>query len=792
VKVLDHKLLREFRSHLGMLLAVTSIIAVGVANLVTMATAYLNLSEAKRLYYSQCRMADFSIELKKVPLAGLATLAAMPEVAELRPRIQQLVTVDLDGVDEPLNGQVLSLPDRRQSVIDDVVIRQGGYFSDRRDNEVIVNEEFARAHRLRPGQWIRLLLNNQQQELFIVGTAISSEFVYLLGPGAIVPDSKRFGVFYLKQSYAEDFFDFRGSANQVLGRLSAAAHGNPRNVLRRAEDLLADYGVFTTTPLEDQPSNKFLSQELQGLRSFGMITPCMFLAVAALVLNVLLGRLAQQQRTVVGTLKALGYSDLQLFWHLMKFGLAIGIVGGLLGCMLGWWLALGMTAIYRSFYTFPELSNHFYWDVHAISLLVSVACAALGSVRGSRAVLRLHPAQAMRPNPPRRGGPVFLERIGWLWRSLSSGWRMVLRNVLRSRLRTAACIFAAAMGASLMVNGFMMQESLEYLVDFQFRRIMRSDIDLTFKDERGREALAEAQKLPGVDRAEPTLNVSCTFTNGPHRKKATVTGLLPNATLTTPRDVEGWPIRIPAHGLAMSRTLAEMLHVKRGDLVGFQPIKGQRRLQMTPVVDIADGYLGVSVYADIRYLSRLIDEEFAITGVQLAADRNRANRTALHRELKQMPALQAVNARADMIQSLMESAIDNQKIVITLLVLFAGIVFFGSILNASLVSLAERQREVATLRVLGYGPWEVGSLLLREGMITTVLGTLLGMPLGYALTRLVAVAYASEMFRLPIIASAGMWMLTMCLAVVFGLFTHLFVQRAVSTMDWLDALKTQE
>ena len=134
---------------------------------------------------------------------------------------------------------------------------------------------------------------------------------------------------------------------------------------------------------------------------------------------------------------------------------------------------------------------------------------------------------------------------------------MVLRNVLRSRLRTAACIFAAAMGASVLVNGFMMQMALHYLIDFQFRRIMRSDIDLTFKDERGREGTRRGGKLPGVDRAEPMLEVACTFINGQYRKKGAITGLLPDATLTVPRDLDGRPLRIPAHGLAMSRTLAD-------------------------------------------------------------------------------------------------------------------------------------------------------------------------------------------------------------------------------------------
>jgi putative ABC transport system permease protein len=792
VSVLNRKLRRELRHNLGMLLAVTSIIAVGVACMVTLGSSYCNLRDAKRLYYSQCLMADFSIELKKVPLSELSELSHWPEVAAIRPRIQQYVAVDLDGVSEPLNGLVLSLPDRRKTIINDIVLRQGGYFTDRRDNEVIVNEAFASRHRLRPGQWIKLLMNNQQQELFIVGTAISSEFVYLLGAGSITPDPERFGVFYIKRSYAEEVFDFKGSANQVLGRLSAAAKGNPHELLRRAELRLEPYGVFSTTPLADQMSNKFLSQEIQGLQSFAVVTPAMFLAVAALVLNVLLTRLAQQQRTVVGTLKALGYSDAQVFWHFLKFGLTVGVVGGLIGCALGFWMASGMTSMYRKFFQFPDFKNQFHLGIHAIGMAISVGCAVLGCLYGSRSVLRLKPAEAMRPPPPRTGRRIILERVGFFWRSLSSGWRMVLRNLVRSRVRTLACIFAAAMGASVLVNGFMMQKSLTFFIDFQFKKIMRSDLDLTFKDERGEEVLQEVGKLPGVDYVEPLLNVACTFYNGPYSKKGAVTGLIPSHRLTIPRDLEERPIRIPSIGLAMSRKLAETLHLKRGDFVTIEPIKGLKRQMLVPVMQISDSYFGTMVYADIHYLSRLIGEEFAITGAQLATDGDRNHREALYRELKQMPALQSIAARVDMVRTLEETVLDNQWIIINLLVLFAGIVFFGSILNASLVSLAERQREVATLRVLGYGPWEIGSLLFRESMINTIIGAFLGIPLGYLLTAVTAEAYASDMFRLPVILTPDIWLGTLFFAILFALLTHLAVQRAINRMDWLDALKVQE
>ena len=141
------------------------------------------------------------------------------------------------------------------------------------------------------------------------------------------------------------------------------------------------------------------------------------------------------------------------------------------------------------------------------------------------------------------------------------------------------------------------------------------------------------------------------------------------------------------------------------------------------MVEISESYLGTAVYADIHYFSRLVGR--GTRGHRRATGHRRhpAHRAALYRELKQMPALQAVTARSDMIESLEETVLRTQWVMIYLLVFFSAMVFFGSILNASLVSLAERQRELATLRVLGYGPWQIGNLLLRESLITTLLGT---------------------------------------------------------------------
>jgi putative ABC transport system permease protein len=242
----------------------------------------------------------------------------------------------------------------------------------------------------------------------------------------------------------------------------------------------------------------------------------------------------------------------------------------------------------------------------------------------------------------------------------------------------------------------------------------------------------------------------------------------------------------------MERKLAEILHVNRGDWIVIKPVKGLRHPHRIQVVEISDSFLGTSVYADIDYLSRLIGEETAVSGVQLLIDRNPEHIEAFYREVKRLPAIQAVNSREDMVQNLNKTFLDLMWVFIGILIVFAGVMFFGSILNASLVSLAERQREIATLRVLGYGRWQIGSLLLRESLIVTLAGTVLGMPLGYLLAVATSWAYDTEMFRFPVVSSAGTWIWTVVLAVLFALTAHLIVQRNIHKMDWLEALKVQE
>jgi putative ABC transport system permease protein len=212
-----------------------------------------------------------------------------------------------------------------------------------------------------------------------------------------------------------------------------------------------------------------------------------------------------------------------------------------------------------------------------------------------------------------------------------------------------------------------------------------------------------------------------------------------------------------------------------------------------PVAKVAESYLGMAAYAEIHYLSRLVDGQFTMTGAQLATNRDADDRMVLYHTLKNTPSIQAVTARQDMIDNLIKTLINNQFVFIGLLVLFAGIVFFGSVVNSSLVSLAERQREVATFRAMGYGPWQVGGLFLRENLVVNLVGTLLGLPFGYGLVYLTSLAYEqNDLIRLPVVSAPWVWIATVLLSLVFALCAHVVVQWRVHQMDFLEALKVKE
>ncbi len=792
MKVLDRKLLRDLTQSKGMLLAVAAIIAVGTGCLVGMLSTFNNLETAMRDYYARSRMADFWISLKKAPTGAIEDLEKIPGVAGIRERISFPVIVDLEGVDRPISGLSVSMPDTPGDVINNIVVRSGSYFTADRRNEVIVSEQFAAARKLQPGDYIHLTMNGRREKMFVVGTAISAEHVYIAPPGSLFSAPGDYGIFYIKRTFAEDTYGFQGACNDVVGLFTREGSGMSDLILEEADRILDPYGVFSTTPRRQQFSNLTLHSEMGGLKTLATSLPLIFLGVAALVLNVLMTRMAEQQRVIVGTLKALGYENGQLFSHYIKFGLVVGLVGGLGGCAVGDWLSRAMVGMYQGFFEFPHLVNHAYPSIMLLAVLISVLFAVLGTLRGVKRIVDLDPAEAMHEAMPAAGGAILLERWKTFWSRLDFWWQIVLRSLFRNRARTLIALVAALLGSAMVLLALGMNDSMSYMVDFEFDKVLLGDYTLNLRDATDSGAVKEARDLPGVTLAEPVFNVAGTFSRANRHKKGAITGLIPGSTLNVPRNADGTAVRVPPAGLLMTDRLARQLGVAEGETVTFIPVRGVKYPHKLQVSAIIKSMLGLSVYADYSYLNRLVGEAEAVNELQLKAKQTPEETVAFFRRLKESPKLESLTVIAQSkaaIKVQMTGAMQGMAMV---MILFAGVIFFGSILNGSLIAISERRREIATFRVLGYQSREIGGMFIRENMLVNLVGTVIGLPFGYWMLQGLATQYTNDAFTMPVYIRGPSWVGTIVLALIFVLVSHVFVQRAINRLHWEEALAMKE
>lgn len=790
--ILDTKLRRDLWRNKGLLLAVISIIALGAGTLVGIVSTYFNLIEARDSFYRRCNMADFWVDLRRAPDTLLPRLADLPGISRLSSRISKQVIIDMPGVREPLGGLVLSLSEDIAGAVNSVVLRSGAWFSGKNADEVLVTEKFAEARGLVPGDAVHLLAGGGRKKFRIVGTVIAAEFIYLVPPGAIADLPGNYAVFYMPQRVAAETFGMEGAFNQVTGNFDGIGKAAPEAVLAAIECELDSAGVIASYTRELQFSNMTLSSDLAGLQTMAFMLPSIFFGVAALVLNVLMLRLAEQQRTTIGTLKALGYDNASLFRHFTLFGGAAGLLGGLAGLALGRWIMVFFTESYAQFYVFPDVPETFYLWLNLFGVLAAVAVAVVGSVRGVGKVTALEPAEAMRPPAPSVSGAILLEKLPALWKRLDFRWQMVLRSVFRNRGRTAVAVGSAALGSSMVVLAFGTLDSMNEMIRFQFTRVVCADYRLQFTDPVPESVAYSVASFPGVSSLEASLDLSGTFASANGSKRGSITAMSPASLLTRLVGQGGEPVQLPPGGLLMSSWLAEKLGVVAGDTVLFTPVRGVRRVVALPVAGIIDSLFGMPVYADRRWLAEILGCGDAITRIEMCGATDAASRDALFRAVKQMPRLEALGQIAqdrDAIQTQINSALGGMA---ASLIFFAAIIYFGSILNGALISMAERKREIATFRVLGYTPSETGAVFLRENLLTTIPGALLGIPVGMFLNLGMCAQYANDSFRVPAYLSPASMVLTLFLSLLFALGAHAVIHLLILRLQWQEALSMKE
>jgi putative ABC transport system permease protein len=652
---------------------------------------------------------------------------------------------------------------------------------------VLVSEAFALARGFGPGDTVGALIHGRRRTLIIVGVALSPEYVYSIRPGELIPDDSRFGVFWMHGRGLAAAYDMEGGFNHLAVTLLPGA--SEPDVIARLDRLLSVYGGLGAIPRSLQTSHWYLDNELTQLQSVGLVLPVVFLLVAAFLLNVVLSRIVSVQREQIAALKALGYTNGELAWHYTKLSLLIGAAGGLMGLVFGAWLGSAMIALYNDFFRFPELTYRLPASVVFGGIAVSFAAAVVGALNAVGRAVALPPAEAMRPEPPARYRRSALERLG-LARYMSAPVRMILRNVGRHPVRTATSVVGVAASVSMLILGTFFLDSIDVLMDQQFFVIQRQDVTVSFVLPASGRALYEIARLPGVIHAEPLRAVPARLRVGHRTRIASIQGLVAEPHLNRVVDVSGGAMGLPPGGLVLSLMMADILGAGVGDVVTVEVLDGHRPVLEIPVAGIVEEYMGASVYMEIDALRRAVREGDTLTGAFLTVDADALD--ALHARLKNTPMVAGVSLKRSAIDSFRETLAETFYVMIFFNLLFSGVIAGGVVYNAARVSLSERSRELASLRVLGFTRGEISFILLGELAVVVLLAIPVGLLLGYVFAGALVAAFNTELYRFPLVITPRTYGFAAAAVFVAAALSGLAVRRRLDRLDLVEVLKTRE
>lgn len=787
MRALNRKLLRNLWSLKAQGLAIALVVAGGVATFVMSLAAVDSLRRTQFEFYAEQRFADVFADLKRAPESLAARLRELDGIGSIETRVRAPIRLDVPGYADPVTGLAISIPDGAQPVLNRLFLRAGTLPDPVGDDQVVVNEAFAEAHGLRPGARLEMVVNGRRQALSVVGIGLSPEYVYQIRPGDLFPDYARYAVLWMNRSALAGAFGMDGAFNNVVATLapgrSAAA------TLAALDRSLASYGGLGAHDRETQTSNRYLEQELEQLDAMARFVPAIFLAVAAFLLNVVAARVIRTQRAQIAVLKAFGYGDATIAVHYLLLVLSVVAIGSIAGVLAGAWLADGLATIYQEFFRFPFLRMRVRPVLAATAIAIAAAAAAVGALAAVHAAFRLPPAEAMRPAAPARYRRTVVERLG-IGRFVSQPTRIVLRNLERRPWRSALSLAGIALAVAILVLSGLQKGAVAYMLDAQFRIAQRQDLTVSFDEALSQRAVQELEALPGVRRVEGFRIAPAVLRNGHREYRTTLQGYRADGELFRVLDERLRPIGLVDGGVMLTDHLGRLLGVAAGDRLQVQVLDGRRQMLEIPVAGLVTEFVGVGAYFTRETLNRLLQEGAVVNGAFLSVAPG-ATAEVMQR-LDRRPRVRNVTLRERAIDAFDELMGRTLLVYGFFVIVLAGSIAFAVVYNNARIAFAERSRELATLRVLGFTYGEVAWVLLGELALLTLLAIAPGFALGAGFAWIVTRAMQTDLFRVPLALEPSAFATAAAVVIGSALLSSLLVGHNLRRLDLVEALEASE
>ena len=540
------------------------------------------------------------------------------------------------------------------------------------------------------------------------------------------------------------------------------------------------------------------SQDAERVDNLSSIFPVIFFVVAALACLTTMTRMVEEQRTQIGSLKALGFSRLAISQKYIGYAFVASLVGGLIGLGIGATLIPAVIAnAFQIMYAIPGLDYKMQLPLFVLAVLAAVACTTGAALWACLSTLIDTPANLMRPRAPKAGKRVFLEYIKPIWRRLSFTWKVSMRNLFRYQKRFWMTVIGIGGCTALIVTGFGLHESIFDVLDKQFDEISLYDATVGLDED-----LTEEQKQgieDYLDGEEAVVDYMFTYQQ---MMDASTTGTSYDVYLFAVDDVEEFgrfvdlrhrsdhsPVELDGSGVVIDEKLSELLGVSVGDTI---TLEGDQRVEAV-VADITENYVYHYVYLTRDLYTQLYGEDYQNNVMLLAYQDGMgvdvSNQTS--ETLMKMDGVASYSYIAT-IRDSFEDSMDAINYAVVIIIVAAAALAFVVLYNLTNINITERRSELATLKVLGFYDGETTAYVLRENVFLTIFGVILGLVLGRFLHSWMVLTVEVDLVMFGRTAPPYAYVLAAALTALFSLIVNVAAHFRLKKIDMVESLKTVE
>lgn len=778
MKKLDLRLLRLIKNSKGQFIAITVLIIIGLITYTGLSMAAINLEDSIDTYFTKMNFSDLFIEGIELTPEDIDKVENVSGVKAAEGRI--VLDVSLQA-EEGEDAKIRIISKEKDKEINKLYTVKGD--TDIKEEEILILKQFAEARGLDVGDEIPLEIAGKTHKFSIKGIVSSPEYIYLMeNEQSLLPTPDKFGVGYIDEEYLQDMLGYGDIYTEAL--VTTEETEDLDELKEDIEEELKGQSIRRIYTREDQLSNRMVHEEIKGLKQVSSSIPVLFLGVAAIIIAALISRMIRNDRMSIGVMKSLGYDNKKILSHYTKLSLSLGLIGSVIGIILGSLLANEMAKLYLQFFNIPFLEGRFYPEFTLYGILISIIFCVLAGLWGARKVLKIDPAESMRPDPPKKGGRVFVDRIGFIWSRLSFSEKMVFRNIFRNKKRFIFLTLGIAITFSIVLMPFAMLDAMNTMFDKHYTQFQTMDYNVNFNRPLMENVIDEIKEKVDVDEIENKVEYPFEIINGEKKKVVNIIGLEENTKFYQFTTEKGEDIDLPKEGILLAEGLAKVMDIEEGDTVEIKTFNENDDNIKVKVKGIIRQSLGSNGYMDISQVrDDLIGSDIS-TGIYINSDDDVKDR------LGGLEYVSFIQSTEDMINVYKEFT-DLIIAALAVMLLGGGILGFVIIYNSTIMNIAERRLEFSSLRVLGLSKKEIFKVVTKENAIMTITGILLGIPLGIYMIRFLEDMYSTDIYSLRVDISLLSYIAAIASTTVFIFIAQLATYRKIKNLDFIEALKNR-